>query len=104
MNLYRVLDVKAELFGRIFQERTHESAKRAFAAACADPQAPFSIAPHDYVLYHVGEEDDLAGDVQGCHPVAIWTGREARPDDLRPVDLEVDQDEHRHREQLAVGN
>lgn len=78
MKLYRVYDSKAEIFGRIVEERTDESARRAFGASVASEEGPHASHPEDFSLWRVGQANEDTGEVVGETPTRIWTGLEAR--------------------------
>lgn len=78
MNLYRVYDNKADLYGDLFEERTHGSAKRAFLKAMSNDNCPWSQYPSDYSLVHVGSDDKERGvGIFLDQPVNVWTAHEA---------------------------
>lgn len=81
MKLFRIYDSKAELYARIFQEQTDATARRAFGAACKDPESPYHGHPEDYSLWRVGSEDDTLGTITPeIAPVMVCTAQEALRD------------------------
>lgn len=87
--LYRVYDAKAELFGRLVEERTDASARRAFEAAIRSPESGYGDFPGDYSLFRVGSMSEETGLIEPEKaPVMIVTGLEcvkAQTPPLAPV-------------------
>lgn len=95
--LYRVYDAKAEIFGRIFEERTDASARRAFASSVADHKTEHGMFPEDYSLFRVGSADENSGQVTPEKaPVQVCTALQCVHDDGAPLA------EAMEREELSV--
>lgn len=77
MKIYRIRDLKQQLFLGLWAERTDQSAMRAFQSSLTDPQNPGHKWPEDYELYRVGTESDETGEITPESPVKIWSGSEA---------------------------
>lgn len=75
--IYVVKDVTADV-GMVPLFRENEAvAIRDFSQAVTDPNNPMSQNPDDYVLYHVGNYDDINLYVQPKDPQRVITGIEA---------------------------
>ena len=57
--LYTVKDQKAETFYPPFVQQNEQVAIRTFSQLINDPNHPFGKNPEDYVLFKVGEYDDI---------------------------------------------
>jgi len=63
MQMFRVYDSKAKAYLPIFFSHTLESGIRAFVNVANDPTHGFHQNPHDYNLFHLGEDDDSSGQI-----------------------------------------
>lgn len=61
LQVFSVLDEKAQAFAVPFVLQTRGLATRSFADAAVDPNISISRHPSDYVLYQVGTFDDNSG-------------------------------------------
>lgn len=67
LQLYSILDTKAEAFFPPFPAANAAEALRSFSDLLVDPQSKIGKHPEDYRLYHVGEFHVVNGTVTG-HP------------------------------------
>ncbi len=78
IKLYLVFDTQAEIYAKLFPERTDASAMRVFAAAIADPETPLHVAPSDYILFRIGQYSEDTGVLEAeTAPVRIFDGNSA---------------------------
>lgn len=61
LEMYSVYDSKAERYLQPFFSETDGTATRAVAEVLRDPNHRFSLFAEDFVLFHVGGWDDVAG-------------------------------------------
>lgn len=61
IRVYSILDVKAQLFGQLFQAPTDVHAKRSFDRLKADTNSQIYYYPEDFVLYYVADFNDATG-------------------------------------------
>lgn len=69
LNVYSVLDEKAQAFGFMFFRKTHKEAIRYFGDACSDPKTMLNKHASDFALYHHGEFDDETGFIKAISPI-----------------------------------
>lgn len=69
LNLYAVLDEKAQAFGSMFFRKRHEEAKRYFGDAVIDPKTILHQHPQDFSLYYLGVLNDETGLVTAVTPI-----------------------------------
>lgn len=69
--MFAVYDLKMNLFMSPYCGRNVDSGIRSFGDMVANPQAPFSKHPEDYVLYVVGEFDVEKGIVTAVSPIHV---------------------------------
>lgn len=72
--LFAVRDLKAEYFNRPMSMRTVGEALRAFQDECRSPDSALSAHPEDYVLYQVGEYDQVTGKIVPMEPFSLGNG------------------------------
>lgn len=76
-NLFAIYDNKASFFMSPWPCRNVGIARREFAQACANPEAPMGKFPSDYVLYEIGEYNDNDAIVKSfTPPVRVCDGVE----------------------------
>lgn len=63
--IFGIYDAKAEAIVKWFFERTVPLAARAFEDAVRAEGSPFGAHAEDFVLYQVGEGDELSCEVKG---------------------------------------
>lgn len=73
MKLIVVQDIKAQAYLTPITVRTIEEGIRLFSNQTKDPQSAFHKNPEDYVLHHVGDYNELNGEIKPCAPHAIAT-------------------------------
>lgn len=61
LRIFSVQDLKTGVFMKPFMDMHIGSALRSWEAACNDKASPFCTFPSDFVLFEVGEFDDLQG-------------------------------------------
>jgi len=71
LNLYRVLDTKAEAYNKPIVFETDGVAIRAAAEAVNDTENPISRNPEDYILFHVGSFENFPADIVPCEPRSV---------------------------------
>lgn len=74
--MFAVRDNKAGYFLPPFLMTTEGEALRAFEEAIANSQLPLGQHPEDYVLYSIGDFDEISGTVNSS-PVSIIAGLQA---------------------------
>ena len=65
MNIYAIRDLKAEAYMTPFFARTHGEAIRMVQNAVNDPQSGFHKHAADYILFMIGQFEDLTGHIDG---------------------------------------
>lgn len=78
MFAYSVKDNAVGAFLPIFFARSKGEAIRSFVSACSDDKHQFALHPHDYVLFGVGEFDDLSGLLKPYEPERIIGAHEVK--------------------------
>lgn len=76
-NLYCILDIKAETYGRPIIENNDDTAMRAFQTAVREPGTAYNTNPEDYFLVRIGHYDDNDATITGEAPQRIWSAFEA---------------------------
>lgn len=71
LNMYSVLDVKAEAYVQPWFAPTHGVAERMFARAAMDEENNIAQNPEDFSLWHVGIFDQSTGLVQQVTPTML---------------------------------
>lgn len=74
---YAVRDEKVGAFMPPFPMRSDGEAIRGFVDACSDKSTSFNKHPADFVLFRVGEFDDIAGRFIPCDPTEVMTALQA---------------------------
>lgn len=72
--VFSVYDVKAGFYGQPFFSPNSDTAKRSFSDACRDEKSMVYKHPNDFVLFEVGEFDDLVGEISSFKPVNLGSG------------------------------
>jgi hypothetical protein len=72
--VFSVYDVKAGFYGQPFFSPNKETALRSFGDACKDEKSMVHKHPSDFVLFEVGEFDDIIGEVSSFKPVNLGSG------------------------------
>lgn len=67
--MYTVYDAKASYFLTPWPARSEGIARREFASACQNPEAPMHKYPADFILYEVGAYNDADGALTAVSPV-----------------------------------
>lgn len=80
MKCYSVRDSKVEAFLPVFMCRAVGEAIRSFTAAVQSVDHQFAKNKDDYVLYFVGDFDDVAGMFIPAEPVRLLSAIEASVD------------------------
>lgn len=83
LNAYSILDEKSGTYDRPIFATTHAVAMRAFGDACKDPNHPMAKHPEDYRLYHLGDFNQITGEMNSNpKPTFLASATEfARPTD-----------------------
>ena len=77
MKIYRMYDVKADIWHPPFPERNDETARRVFLTGIMDPRNPAYHHPSDFSLWCVGEFEENGPAVEPAKPEAmVATGLE----------------------------
>lgn len=80
MRMFAIHDVKAEVFNTPFFMRTVPEAIRGFMNEAASPDSAIGKWPDDFVLYELGEFDQVTGAVSVRDtPYRVMSGFEAKP-------------------------
>lgn len=80
MRMFAIYDVKAEIFTAPHFMRTVGEAVRGFSMEVQNPDSMLSKWPDDYVLYEVGEFDQVTGALVAREtPYKITSGFECKP-------------------------
>lgn len=69
--VFSVRDQKAEAYLRPFMTETKGLAVRTFSDSVNDPQSPMHKHADDYTLFHVGEFDQITGELRPVVPVSL---------------------------------
>lgn len=69
LNLYGVLDVKAQAYRFLHFVQSNGEAIRSFSDAVRNPKSEISKHPEDYSLYFLGCIDDETGVIESVNPV-----------------------------------
>lgn len=69
LNLYSVLDEKAQAFGSMFFKKNHGEAIRYFGDACTDSKTMLYQHPEDFSLYFHGKFNDETGYFEAVTPI-----------------------------------
>lgn len=80
MRLYAILDTKVGYYTP-FEEKTDETAKRAFIATARQPETMINKFPEDYALWYMGYYDTQTGKIdqeQNNKPCMIMRGDETK--------------------------
>ena len=64
LDAYSILDEKSGTYDRPIFATTHAVAMRAFGDACKDPNHPMAKHPEDYRLYHLGDFNQVTGEMR----------------------------------------
>lgn len=59
--VYGIFDSKVNAYVDQFFQRTRGEALRSWTTIASDPKHPVSKHPHDYMLFELGEFDNLTG-------------------------------------------
>lgn len=73
MKIISVQDTKAEAFLQPICVRTIPEALRLFEQQTKDPNSQFSKTPEDFILHHIGDYNELTGEITPCSPHAVAT-------------------------------
>jgi len=73
---FSVRDQAVEAFLPLFLVRSRGEAIRSFSQAVLDPNHQFAKHKSDFVLFELGEWDDVAGLFAPCEPVRVLSGIE----------------------------
>lgn len=77
LEIFAILDVKADTFGQPFFMHNTNLATRSFSEACMNPDGEFNKYPLDYVMYKIGDYDDSEGKITGNVPEEIMSAKSA---------------------------
>lgn len=76
--IFSLFDVKAEVFGQLFEARTPDEAKRLFISLLLSGDLnSITQYPQDFQLYCLGDFNSLTGEIVASQPNSIMTGFEA---------------------------
>ena len=76
--IFSLFDIKAEVFGPLFEARTLDEAKRLFISVLLqNGDSNANRYPQDHQLYHLGDFDNSNGSLVVNPPNMILTGFEA---------------------------
>lgn len=76
--IFSLFDIKAEVFGPLFEARTFDEAKRLFISVLLnDGSSNVNRYPQDHQLYSLGDFDNVTGVLDVTSPNMIMTGFEA---------------------------
>ena len=64
LQAYTVLDIKTAAYLPPYFMRTNGEAIRAFSDAVNQANHQFNMHPADYILFYIGNFDDIAGELQ----------------------------------------
>lgn len=64
--MYSIYDEKAECFSPVYMFGTHGEAIRSITQTLDDSNTTLAKFPSDYSLFHVGDFDDLTGEIVPC--------------------------------------
>lgn len=80
--LYSVYDKVAQVYQNPWIESCDQTAARAFSIALADEGSVFNLCPTDFILYRVGQFNDVTGVFCDCElPVKVLDGHEVKSDE-----------------------
>jgi len=71
--IFSVYDNKAQVFSNPFFSTNKMTALRDFQAAAGDSNSQISQYPDDFVLFNIGNFDELTGTIVPCLPVNLGT-------------------------------
>jgi hypothetical protein len=89
INMYSILDNKAEAFLPPFFMQNDGLARRAIVDCIRDPKHRFSSHPRDYILFSIGIFDDLTGEIKSdlreiVHVISLVDADRANSQLLQP--------------------
>ena len=76
MKMYSIYDRVANAYVQPFYAVNHGSALRSFTEAANSNDSNINKAPHDYILYYVGEWDEATGQIEADIPEKLVHGNE----------------------------
>lgn len=76
LNIYAVLDVKAQIYSQPHFMQTNGVAIRSFATACEDTNTQFNKYPEDYSLYEIGNYNVETAELSKTTPKQIANASE----------------------------
>lgn len=83
VRIFSVYDSAVGAYLRLFQSMTEAEAMRALTVACWDPNNQFHTHAEDFSLMHVGDFDDVSGEVTPCVPSRVCGLASIRDQKLR---------------------
>lgn len=75
-NIYSIYDTKAQFFRSILILRTKGEAVRVFTELANDKQTDIGKNPEDYVMYKIGEFDEIKGEITRVEKESIGMASE----------------------------
>lgn len=73
MEIFSVYDSKAKAYQRPMLFDNGAQATRSFEVVVNDPNSDYSRWPEDFVLFKIGEFDELSGSLTSCVPLSYGT-------------------------------
>lgn len=73
-NIYRIFDQKSKTYGSLFVSKFDETAKREFSIAVNSERGMMAQFPEDFMLMHVGIDNELNGKIIACDERAVING------------------------------
>lgn len=88
LQIYAIYDMKAKAYLQPFYMHNGEMATRDFTNIVNDPQTRVGRNPEDYQMFHLGQFDDITGELSPQPPMLIASGAACLlpPDNVTPID------------------